>query len=138
MSLLFILTFAADGAQLHQQRVQRLTVKFTELHAGDTAVQAESVHLVPIGRINAQQLHLVKYRGTLLAENLPKFFLVSGRHQLTHPGYSRTVFLQCHVAQARGTSVRVLGNYAFLQGIAIGCRKAVQKAVKRCIIIGLA
>lgn len=48
----------------------------------------------------------------------------------------RTVFLQCHVTQTRGTSLRVLGNDAFLQCVTIRCRKAVQKAVKRRIILG--
>ena len=134
--MLFILTFTADGTQLHLQRVQCLTVKFTELLAGDTAVPAEGVHPVPVGRIDAQQLHLVKHRGTLLAENLPELFLVSGRYQLLHGGHGGAVFLQRHLAQARGAAVRVLGNDAFLQCLTIRCRKAVQKAVKRRLILG--
>lgn len=135
--MLFILTFAADGTQLHLQCVQRLTVKFTELLAGDTAVQAESVHLVPVCRINAQQLHLVQYRGALLAENLPELFLVGRRYQLLHPGHGSAVFLQRYLPQARGTALRVLGNDAFLQCVTVRCRKAVQKAVKRRVILGL-
>ena len=63
----------------------------------DAPVQAESIHLVPVCRINAQQLHLVQYRGALLAEDLPELFLVSGRYQLLHGGHGGTVFLQRHV-----------------------------------------
>ena len=49
----------------------------------------------------------------------------------------RTVFLQRHVTKACGPSLRVLGNNAFLQCVTIRCRKAVQKAVKRRVILGL-
>ena len=44
--------------------VSSASQSYTELLAGDTAVQAESIHLVPVC-INAQQLHLVQYRGAL-------------------------------------------------------------------------
>lgn len=67
----------------------------------------------PAGRIDTQQLHLVQYRGTLLTENLPELFLISGRYQLLHGGHGGTVFLQCHVTQTRGTSLRVIGKRCF-------------------------